>query len=205
MNRALDKATIVNWALAELGLAPTFTIDDDTNLGGRVAIFWPRAEARCFGVHDWTFCRQTLRLDRLAATPENGWPYGFQLPGARLSGPMMLTADPQSLFPLRDYVIEGTIVFARETDLWARLKLALDPEAWPVDFAEAFAVSLASFLAVPLLQDSDLRDDKRVEAFGTPSLGGAGGLFGRLIAQDLAASPIGSPLLVSDPLTAARW
>jgi len=60
-------------------------------------------------------------------------------------------------------------------------------------------------LAVPLLQDLELAAEKWAQAFGTRSEGGSGGLFGRLIAQDRAAAPLGSNILANDPLTAGRF
>ena len=54
-------------------------------------------------------------------------------------------------------------------------------------FRSAFVTALGGYLAMPVWQDADLRNDKMVEAFGTPSREGTGGLFGRLMAQDLAA------------------
>ncbi|ESZ25490.1 hypothetical protein [Mesorhizobium sp. L2C066B000] len=199
----IDKAMIVNWALVELGLAPKFSIDEQTTLGGLVDIFWPRAIARTFGLHDWTFCRQTFLLTRQEATPVIGYTYGFDLPGGILGPPLKLTSDALCNVPLRDFAIEGTTVFTNEPVVYARCKQALDPAAWPPQFADGFATLLASYLAVPLTQDSDLKADKEAAAIGTPATGGAGGIFGRLIAQDRAGSPVGSPA-VTDVLHGGR-
>lgn len=193
----IDKAMIVNWALVELGLAPNFSIDPQTKLGALVDIFWPRALARSFGLHDWTFCRRTTQLARQAATPNNGWTYGFDLPGDILGPPLKLTFDAACEMPLRDFTIEGTTVFAHDPIVFARCKVALDPAAWPPQFADGFATLLSSYLAIPLTQDPELKADKEAAAIGTPSTGGAGGIFGRLMAQDRAAAPVGSPAVTN--------
>lgn len=200
----LDKAMIVNWALAELGLAPSFSIDDATALGRQVAIFWPRAAGHCFGLHDWTFCRRTSRLTRQAATPETGFNYGFDLPRDRIGQPQKLLCDPRRQAPLRNTRIEGHTLFADEETAYAVCKVAVDPSEWDWQWASAFATCLASMLAVPLLQATDLAAEKWVAAFGSRSEGGTGGTFGRLIAQDRASGPVGAPLLENDPLTAGR-
>ncbi|RUT81930.1 hypothetical protein, partial [Mesorhizobium sp. M7A.T.Ca.US.000.02.2.1] len=140
----IDKAMIVNWALVELGLAPNFSIDTETKLGGLVDIFWPRAIARTFGLHDWTFCRQTFVLTRQDAAPINGWTYGYDLPGGILGPPLKLTTDALCERPLRDFALEGKSAFANEPVVYARCKLALDPVAWPPQFADGFAMLLAS-------------------------------------------------------------
>jgi hypothetical protein len=204
MTDVLSKAMIVNWALPELGLAPTFTIDDTTGLGAQVEIFWPRAIGHCFGLHDWTFCRRTTKLTRQEATPQTGYRYGFDLPGDRIGPPQKILSDPRRQDPVRDFRIEEKTLFADEPDVWATCKVPVDPVDWDWQWAGAFATCLASMLAVPLLQDQDLAADKWGQAFGSPSQGGTGGVFGRMIAQDRAAAPLGANMLQNNPLTAGR-
>ncbi|MCZ8545073.1 hypothetical protein OOJ09_12840 [Mesorhizobium qingshengii] len=189
----IDKAMIVNWALVELGLAPKFSIDDETALGGFVDIFWPRALARSFGLHDWTFCRQTFQLTRQEATPVTGYRYGFDLPGNRVGPALKLLSDPRQSTPIRDFTIEGKTVFCDEQQAYARCKVMVDPVDWEPQFADAFATLLASYLAIPLTQDAELAADKEAKAIGSPSTGGTGGIFGRMIAQDRAAAPVSDP------------
>jgi hypothetical protein len=199
----IDKAMIVNWALVELGLAPKFSIDDETPLGGFVDIFWPRALARSFGLHDWTFCRQTFLLTRQAATPVTGYRYGYDLPGNIIGPVLKLLSDPRRSTPIRDYTIEGKTAFCDDETVYARCKVMVDPVNWEPQFADAFAMLLASYLAIPLLQDADLAANKEAQAIGTPSQGGAGGTFGRMIAQDRAAAPVSDPA-VSNALDGGR-
>lgn len=201
----LDKAMIVNWALSELGLAANFSIDDRTQLGAKIDIWWPRAVARCFGVADWTFCRQTFRLTRRAQAPETGYLYAFDLPAGRIGEPLKLLADPRNHDrPWRDFRIEGDELHADAENLWAVCKMERDPRNWDRQFADCFATALAGYLAVPLTQDVEMAAAKAAEAFGTAAQGGAGGKFGRLIAQNAAAHPKASPLYLDDPLTAGR-
>jgi hypothetical protein len=201
----LDKAMIVNWALAEIGQASNFSIDEDTPRGAQVAIFWPRTIGHCFGLHDWTFCRRTSQLSRQEATPDTGYAYGFDLPGDRIGPPQKLLPDPRSEQPLRHYRIDGQTLSADEPAVYAVCKVPVDVSIWDWQWASAFATALAGYLAVPLLQDLDLAAEKFGQAFGTRSEGGTGGMFGRLIAQDRASSPVGSNMLANDPLTAGRF
>lgn len=189
----ISKVMIVNWALVELGLAPKYSIDGEISLGGKVDMFWPRALARSFAVHDWTFCRKTFRLTRQSATPVTGYRYGFNLPGNRVGPALKLLRDPRRADPIRDFTVEGTTVFCDEETAYARCKVMVDPVAWDPAFCDAFATLLASYLAVPLLQDIDLAAEKLELAVGTRSEGGAGGMFGRLIAQDRSAAPVAAP------------
>lgn len=189
----LTRAMIVNWALAEIGQAANFSDDSETKMGGIVDMFWPRCQARAFGLHDWTFCRRTVRLTRLAETPENGWTYGFQLPGDRYGPQLKILADATRDVPYRDFTVEGQVLYANQADLWARIKVAVAIEHWEPQFADAFATLLSSYFAVPLLQDLELAAEKEAKALGSRSEGGAGGIFGRLIAQDRASEPVGRP------------
>jgi hypothetical protein len=199
-----SKVEVVNWSLVELGQAPAYSIDTATALGAIVDTMWPRAVARCFGLHDWTFCRRTHLLTRQAATPVTGYAYGFDLPGGRIGEPMRYLRDPRTRAVVRDVRIEAGTVFSDEPVLYAVCRMAVDPEQWDAQFADCFASALAGFLAVPLLQDSDLADEKLQLAFGPPSQGGSGGAFGRLIAQIRSAEPQGAEMLAADPLTAGR-
>ncbi len=200
----LSKVKIVNWSLVELGQSPGYSIDDATTLGAVVDIMWPRAMARCFGLHDWTFCRQTHLLTRQSTTPVTGYAYGFNLPGGRLGEPMRYLRDPRSRDVVRDVRIEAGTVYSDEPVLYAVAKMEVDPEIWDLQFADCYAMALAGFLAVPLLQDADMAAEKLELAFGTPSQGGSGGAFGRLIAQNRAAEPQGAEMLANDPLTGGR-
>ena len=200
----IDKAVIVNWALVELGLAPSFSIDDATRLGAMVDIFWPRAEARAFGLHDWTFCRQTSQLTRQAATPVTGYRYGYDLPGSRIGPALKLLSDPRRDVPIRDFTIEGQTAYCDEETVFARCKVRVAPESWDPQFADAFATLLAAYLAIPLTQDADMQAQNERKAIGTPSEGGAGGMFGRMIAQDRSAAPVGTPA-TTDTLQGGRF
>lgn len=203
--QTIDKPTLVNRALAEIGQPPKYSTDGETAFGQVVELVWPRVIDKCFGLHDWSFCRRTLKLARHAAKPANGWTYGFDLPGDRIGPPLKVLRSADERDVLRHYDIEAGALYAHEKDLWARCKVALSPEAWDAGFRDAFVTALAAELAVPMTQDIELRNDLRREAFGTPSEGMAGGKFGRIIAQDLAGQPVGSPLLRDDPLTSARY
>lgn len=200
----LDKPMIVNWALAELGQSPNFSLSTETRLGAVVDIFWPRTVARTFGLADWPFCRRTYKLTRQAAVPATGYAYGFDLPRPRFGPPVKYLEDPRSERPVRDTRIEGETVFADVGTLHAVCKVEVDPKYWDEQFADAFAVALAANLAVPLLQDLDLTAEKERKAFGLPQEGGAGGMLGRLAAQHRSAGPISAPA-GTDALSGGRF
>lgn len=206
MDSQIDKALIVNQALIDLGQPAAFSIDAETQLGGIVDTVWPGVVDETFGLHDWTFCRRTAKLSRHADAPVTGYRYAFDLPGDKVGDPLGIFTDGKCRSPIREFYLEAGEVHCDHAEIYARVRVLVDPKYWDPAFRAAFRKALAAELAVPLLQDIPLKNDLRKEAFGTPSEGLTGGKFGRLIAQNRAASPVGAPFPgAEDPLISARW
>lgn len=202
---SIDRATIINMALTDIGAGPMFSVDDESDLAEQIDLQWRAVIDRTIGMHPWTFFRKTYRNTRLDATPENGWRYGFALPGARIGNPLkILDQAGQSPRPLKHFTIEEGKVFCNAEETWSLCKFEADPDYWPPEWRGAFVVALGAYLAVPVWQDNDLRNAMLVEAFGTPSREGTGGLFGRLMAQDRASEPVNDMGIEENPLINAR-
>ncbi|MFC0809118.1 hypothetical protein ACFHWW_27370 [Ensifer sp. P24N7] len=200
-----DEATIINYALTDIGAGPMFSIDDDSELAEQIQHVWQPVVDRCFGMHYWSFARKTYRLTRLSATPGNGFSYGFELPGGRIGNPLRYAADARCRSPIRDFTLEAGQFFCDQADVWSQCRVYVAPTHWPPEWRAAFITALGAYLAVPVWQDRQMRDDMLVEAFGTTSRDGAGGVFGRLMAQDAASQPQGDPQTWDEPLSNARF
>lgn len=203
MDSVIDRVTIINWALADLGASPVMSIDDGSDQAGTVAQCWQRCVDHCFSLHDWHDFRKSFRLERAPDRPFNGWAFEHFLPGVRIGGALKVM-QAGSTEPVRDFDREGASIFSNHDDLWVRLKVYLDPQHWEPGFRAAFTVALAAYLAVPIRSSTDMRDTLMAQAFGTPSREGTGGMFGRLIAQDRAAAPIGRPIANAEPVLGDR-
>lgn len=202
---SIDKATIINMALTDIGAGPMFSTDDDSDLAAVIELQWQAVIDRTFGMAPWSFCRKTYRNTRHAETPENGWRYCFDLPGSRIGNPLkILDQAGQSPRPLKHFTYEEGKLFCNATDTWSLCKVETDPDYWPPDWRGAFIVALGAYLAMPVWQDKELRDGMLVEAFGTASREGTGGLFGRLMAQDRASEPVADMGAEENPLLNAR-
>lgn len=202
---SIDRATIINWALTDIGAGPMFSVDDDSDQAEQIANVWQAVVDRTFGLTDWSFSRQTRKLVRRAAKPENGFANGFDLPGDRIGNPLRYWSHPRDRRPIRDFTLEAGVFYCDCAEAWSLCKTYVDPDYWPTDWRSAFIVALGAYLAVPIWQDDDMRDGRLAEAFGSPSQQLTGGMFGRLIAQDKASNPIGDPQSLDNPLVNARY
>lgn len=202
---AFGKADIVNMALSDIGHFTTFTLDSNDDLADAVNQSWQRCIDHCISLHDWKDFRRTSKLTLVTDPPDTGWTYAHELPGDRIGEPLKILCQAgSSPRPLREFEREGNYVFSEAPDVWARCKVEQDPASWDAGWRNAFVVALAGYLAVPVLQNTDMKADKHKMAFGTPAEKGSGGLFGRLMGQDRASSPLGSPVSEDDPLTHAH-
>lgn len=198
------RVSMVNRALIKLGQPASYSIDQETSLGEIADTAWLSVEAHVASLYDWSFNRTTVKLTALA-TVDNGWTYGYALPGNRIGEPLaILKSITQPDDYLRDYMIEQGNVYAEISPLWARIRVASDPTTWDAGYAEAYCIALAAAMAVPLLQDEEREAKLEQDAFGRPQENGHGGMFGRLIALNKAAQPQGRRFMDNDPLTAAR-
>lgn len=202
-----DEATIINQALTDIGAGPMFSIDDDSELAEIIAHVWQPVVDRTFGMAQlgWSFARKTYRNNRNAAMPENGYRYAFDLPGGRIGNPVKVWDNPRRRTVVRDFTIEEGKLFCDCADTWSLCKVYVAPEYWPPEWRSAFVLALGAYLSMPVWQDRDMRDDMLAEAFGTPSQGGTGGAFGRLLSQDVASNPVGEPQEFDNPLSNARF
>ncbi len=202
----VDDATILNRALARIGAGAVTGRDEDTDLARQAwAVYDDTVEAG-LALYHWKWPLRTVRLDRLAGEPGNGWDYAFQAPSTALGPPQALFSYPRTpQHPLRDFQVEGGTVYADVADLWGRYVVRLAAAEWPPLYRVALTMWLAAELAVPVTHDSTLASALRQEVFGSPSEAGRGGLMGRAIALDTAGSGDPSPILASDPLTGARF
>lgn len=203
-DQLLDKPTLINLALNGIGSYAVYSTDASDELAEKCNAAWRLCLGRCFGLHDWSDFRRTSKLGLRAGTPDNGWLYRFDLSGDRLGPPLKLTRDAACRQPLRDFTLEDGSVFANVPEVWAREKVYKDPEYWIPPFVSAFCKALEGYLAVPVSHDTDLQAECFREAFGTPSQGGTGGMFGRLVAQDRAGEPMGTTMTDAEPLGAAH-
>jgi hypothetical protein len=203
---AVDRVHVVNRALIKLGLPASYSVDEETELGGVVDLVWIGVFTEAVMLADNSDFRETLPCPEISGAPANGWTYGFALPATRVGKPLAFLTDAvrEQFLRAPNYMLEGGKLYTNIKPVWARVRVLLDPEYWDAGFVEAFATLLASALAVPLVQDEDMASVLRAKALGEPREQGGGGMFGKLAALERAVQPQGRNFMANNPLTAAR-
>lgn len=205
-----DKIKLINRALARLGSAPLGGPAEETPKARSANAIYDDLVDFCFGLHDWTWARRTVALDKETVDPAtpivNGWLYRYDLPDNRLSEPLKVLANPTDPDrPLRRFALEEGKLYADANPVWATFIWRVDPIAWAPVFKTAFLTGLAAGLAIPVAQNTTLQKLYHELAFGTASQDFRGGLIGKAISRDVHGHPGPAPLgLSADPLSAAR-
>ena len=201
----LAKVNLINRALLKLGLPASYTIDAEDPRAAMCDMAWQGVEAKVSSIYSFTYGRKTSEPAAPADATGSGWQFAFDLPAGRIGDPVAVLDDVKSEHFLRSYKIENGVLYTDVSPVWVTCKYPMDPEVFDAGYAEAFAIALASALAVPMAQDETREKDLRVEAFGRPDQNDGGGLFGKLITVNRAATPQGRGFMADDPLTRARF
>lgn len=204
MAETITELTVINRALARIGEARVFDLEDESDLVSSVVAVHEDLIEAAIELYDWYWPRRTVSLEALADKPF-GYSGSFAFPATAIGPPVALYAsDSRRADPLRDFRVDGRTVAADTTVLWGRFRMRLDPAEWPAAFRMGYTIWLASALAIPVSQDANLKQLLEEEALGTPSEGGRGGIIGRAIAFDASHSGGPAPLSTTDPLTDAH-
>ncbi|MBP1296617.1 hypothetical protein [Bradyrhizobium elkanii] len=206
---------VMNSALGKIGGGAIMAEDEDTELAAQVVPTYYSRLKSLLGMCEWSFAGRTYKLDAIAKVAENdydtasmifnnGWRQAFSLPGTRIGLPRKVLTDPRRPNdPLREYLIEGGVLYADREQVWATVTVMPDPTVWDPQFNLAAEAIVAADLCVPVTHDANLAKDLRQVAEGSAQENGRGGLVGRAITSEAIKARTAAPLW-RDPLTDAR-
>jgi hypothetical protein len=210
----IDKAKIIADALGRFAITLNADLESDDPRMHRLNTIYEGTLAQAFNFTTWNFLKATVRctlIDKQANGIEehkpwpNGYSHAHAIPGNKMGSIRKILSSEHPSANIRDFEIEGERLFSHCKDVWIAARFAKEPELWPAAWREAFTVLLAGRFSVPETHDTELEDKFLTEALGTPrERAMPGGMFGRLVAQDLAENPPDSPLRSGDPLLDAR-
>jgi hypothetical protein len=146
---ATDSITIANLALAKIGSIRIASFDDASQPARYLKLFFDQTRDEVLRAHDWNFASKRATLTALAAAPEFGWDYQYQLPVDCLMVRQLnawQTAEPRGLFE-----IEGRVLLTDSDGAQIRYTYQVaDASLFDALFVEALATRLASKICQPL-------------------------------------------------------
>jgi hypothetical protein len=194
---------VVNAACALLAVEPLQALDAETPGGQTVQALYDPVVELCLGMTPWSFARRIRQLAQVSGvTSTLGFSYIHALPAEMLGMPARLLADPTGMggaIQQYDYDEERRVHSHAEI-LYAHYTARVVPALWHPVFRTAVIHAVAAALAEPLTGNSALAQDKKSDAFGTPSEGYRGGLMRAALAADAFATPARTLPAASNPL-----
>ena len=152
---AADETSIVNLALAKLGVSPIMALTDDSKPAQFAKRFYEQTRDEVLQGHRWNFAMKRATLNRLATAPEFEWSFAYQLPDDCLRIVQVNGYEPTER-PGEWSVEARSLLTNAETAEVRYIARVKDATFYHPLFVEALAVKLASVLAAPLTGSRDL-------------------------------------------------
>ena len=198
-----SKFDICSRSLVELGedVITSFTANTaPSKICGQI---YPEYIKYLLSIYSWRFTVKKVQLARLVGTPINEWKYKYQLPSDMLIMRALFNSSSTGIIPQTNYEIFENQILTNEEKVYIDYQFQPDESTFPPFFIEFAIKALASKLAMPITDDKNLTELKKVEAFGSPSDNLNGGEFGVAKRLDSLQNPISA--IMADDLISARF
>lgn len=147
----MDTITVCNAALARLGEARIFDLDDDNPAARACKLQFPMARDEVLRAHWWNFATQRTELTQLSDAPSFGWNYAYARPADCLRV-LEVNGISGSGIPGEDWELEsGNLLHNASTVQIRYIKRVTDLNLFDSLALEALIVLLASKVA-PAIQ-----------------------------------------------------
>lgn len=146
MSGLIARVQLVSNALILLGDSPISSLTENTTGATLGANLFENTYLAMLQNHRWRFASKSQRLNRLAAKPNTGYTYAFQLPSDML---YIIKGDS------RRYEVYGTEIHCDSESFQLDYIHRVQEDLLPAYFAKALEYNLASQFAVPLTGDID--------------------------------------------------
>jgi len=152
-----SEVDISNIALAYLGANQITSLDDDSNDAALCKLMYAGLRDTVLADREWTFAVARVQLPALAAAPDWGYTYQFQLPPDVLR---VLNLSDDKTQPVPPYDLkwrrEGSAVACNSATIYVRyLKRIEDPNKFSPHFVQALAARMAADLAWPITNSKE--------------------------------------------------
>jgi hypothetical protein len=201
---------VASQALARLGEPAISSFSDDSDTAEKVALLYEPTILGLFSSYDWRFAITRRQLvEDASGLPANEWTRGFLLPTLgtdRVSGPLnIFNSTAVRARPFFDYERQDRWIYTNATVIVMEYVQRKNEALWPGYFLQLAIEALAAALALPVTENASKDQLHRMNAFGSPSQNGRGGMFATAVEADTTGNPTRSLLDDNDILADARW
>ena len=183
-------------ALTLLGEESISAFTDESPRADTCGDVYPMFRKRLLASHPWNFTIVKVRLTKNATDPIATWSNRHGLPSDMLSAGVIAvySSSDVNASPLKQFVIQGKYLLSEEDDIYIDYQKDIDETDWPVYFSDFAVHAFAAEIALAVTNKQAVRDSFTLEAYGSPSMGRAGGMFGYARAQDGHGAPANNKL-----------
>jgi len=199
----VSKFDICSRSLVELGEDVISSFTANTDPSKICGLIYPEYIKYLLSIYPWKFTRKKVQLARLVTTPINEYKYAYQLPSDLLILRAVFDSSDTSIAPLQNYDSFQDEIYTDEETVYIDYQFQPDESEFPSFFIEFVVKALSNKLAMPITDDRNIAELKKVEAFGSPSDNLNGGEFGVAKRLDSLQNP--SPAIQANDLIAARF
>ncbi len=160
-----SKVDICNFALANLSIQPIVSLTDMNSKAARWCnLMFDITRDTVLRDFPWGFANQEVVLALASGDTASGWDYVYQYPANCLKVRRVFMnglSDPQVSDPFDEQLIGGSLKIVSNTAS-ARAKYTAkntDTTFYDVQFIEAFSYKLAAAIAMPMTNNTGLRND----------------------------------------------
>ena len=171
---------IVNDALALVGHGSIHNFDGDSPASETAERLFPLVLNRLLDSYPWRFAMRHIQLAQLSEAAPAGWKYRHKLPPSRDGVPRRYYQTSAGS-TLSEWEIFGDDVCSNASVVYCDY---VDAGGLTGTFRDLLVRALAADFAIALCDDRGLKDRYQQEAFGSPAMGGRGGLFKTAISND---------------------
>ncbi|MDI1227358.1 MAG: hypothetical protein PSY14_06725 [bacterium] len=206
MNSETD-ITIINQALVSLGSAPINSITNIKNDRERIcATLYPPLKDQLLTIHPWSFSQDGWRqLAVDAGQPAKfGYTKAFKLPTDMLAGAHAVFDNSSGKVANLNYEHADNFIYCDFAECWVKYCKRPAVTILPAYFIGFLRTAAAALFAKPIADNTELGQEKHIEAYGQPAEQGRGGLFKLAREADARTKPIATLFRNGDPLSQTR-
>lgn len=202
---AFTAVQICSNALIRLGASPIQSFTEGTDIATTCDTIYSMKKEFMLASYPWRFTKKFIQLSRLVTAPTAQWTYQFTLPADRITAglPAVYSTGGTYAIPVQDYTIIGNVLMTHQPEAWVEYQAMVDESLWAPYFVELMTYIMMDELCFNVSDNANLKQIIQQTAYGTPSAGGVGGLYGKAMNLDSRDNP--TTMILDSVLLEARF